>query len=286
MYTDRITAAHILPQDCLESYETWLTENEYAPSTREKYMGIARGFCSCLGSDAVTKVEALAAKHYWQQNCVPTGVNTKIAALNNFLGFLGFDDCKVKPERIQRFDCRSPDIELSVDEYRRLLKAAKDRGDDRTLNVMKTICSTGIRVSELRFITVEAAYKGYTEVSNKGKTRRVFLPDMLCKNLRSYCRKHRVRKGSVFVTSKGRPLDRSSVWRMMRALCRDASVSSKKVHPHNLRHLFAQRFYDRTHDLDHLAVILGHSSINTTRIYTSTTEGSLRSQINRIPYIT
>ena len=176
----------------------------------------------------------------------------------------------MRPVRVQRRNYSESRRELTRQEYYRLLHAARRKGDLRLFHLMETICSTGIRVSELRFITVKAVQRGRADICNKGKYRTILLPRRLCEKLLHYCRERGITHGSVFVTRSGKPLNRSNIWAMMKALCRKAQVSAGKVFPHNLRHLFARCFYQCQQDLEHLASLLGHSSINTTRIYTRT----------------
>ena len=183
---------------------------------------------------------------------------------------------------VQRRLCREESRELTAAEYRRLLTAAKAKKNERLLLVMESICSTGIRVSELRFFTVEAVAAGRAQVTNKGKTRWVYLPAKLCKLLLAYARERGVASGPVFVTRGGKPLDRSNICHAMKALCQDARVEEKKVFPHNLRHLFARTFYRLEKDIVHLADILGHSSVDTTRIYTLESSRTYRKRLERL----
>ena len=210
------------------------------------------------------------------------GVNGAVAALNGLFGFLGMPECRLKAVRVQRKIFRDEARELTEKEYRRLLAAAKGRKNERLLLVMEAICATGIRVSELRFFTVEAVREGRAEVVNKGKCRIVFLPGRLRKELLRYARERGIGSGPVFVTRGGRALDRSNIWSDMKALCREAGVEESKVFPHNLRHLFARTFYGLEKDIVRLADILGHSSIDTTRIYTMETGEAHRRQLERM----
>lgn len=191
----------------------------------------------------------------------------------------------MRPVRVQRRNYSEPRRELTRQEYYRLLHAARRKGDLRLFHLLETICSTGIRVSELQFITVKAVKRGRTEICNKGKYRTILLPRRLCEKLLRYCRERGITHGSVFVTRSGKPLSRSNIWAMMKALCRKAQVSSRKVFPHNLRHLFARCFYQCQQDLEHLASLLGHSSINTTRIYTRTSGEEHLRQIEKLRLI-
>lgn len=203
------------------------------------------------------------------------------AALNGFLKYIRREDCCVRPLRVQRAVYRNWQRELSRNEYFRLLNAAEKRSQ-RTTCMLETICSTGIRVSELQHITVEAVEVGTVMICNKGKIRTILLPDKLCAHLKAYCRAIGINHGAVFVNKAGRPLHRATVWREFKGLCIAARVEMAKVFPHNLRHLFATVFYKIQHDLEHLASILGHSNINTTRIYTRTSSLEHRRQINAL----
>ncbi|GHV37412.1 hypothetical protein FACS18949_17680 [Clostridia bacterium] len=191
-----------------------------------------------------------------------TGVNAVIAAINSFLAFAELSDFKVKPYKIQQCQFRDSNRELMRDEYNRLLTTALNSGNRQLWLIMQTICSTGIRISELRWVTVEAVRLGQITVTNKGKTRIVPLIDKLCAKLVAYIKSARVESGEVF------PVKRNEVWREMKKLCAKAGVEPKKVFPHNLRHLFGVTFYHREHDIVKLAALLGHSDVNTTRIYT------------------
>lgn len=252
----------------LTAFCAWLRAEEKSEATAQKYRREAARFAAWLdGRDADRDLvcgykEALAGER------TPAGVNGAVAALNCLFGFLGAPECRLKAVRVQRRIFRDEDRELTQAEYRRLLAAARGKQNERLLLVMEAICATGIRVSELQFFTVEAVRLGRVEVTNKGKTRTVFLPGKLQKVLLKYARSRRIAAGPVFVTRNGRPLDRSNIWHEMKSLCREAGVAEGKVFPHNLRHLFARTFYGLEKDIVRLADILGHSNVNTTRIYT------------------
>ena len=191
-------------------------------------------------------------------------------------------DLRVKKLKIQKQIFASTDKELSKAEYDRLLQAAKQKKNERLYLLMQTICSTGIRVSEVRYITVEAVARGIAEINCKGKRRQLFLPKQLCQVLKQYIKEQKIKSGSVFITKNGNPLDRSNIWTDMKKLCKAANVSEKKVFPHNLRHLFARTYYSLQKDIVRLADILGHSSVNTTRIYTMETGEIHRRQIQKL----
>ena len=208
-----------------------------------------------------------------------------MAALNSFFRFIGREDCRVRQVRVQYQTYCPEDRELSVQEYAALVRTARQQGRVRIALLLQTICATGIRVSELSAITVEAARKGVAVVRCKGKLRRVLLPSRLQSKLLRYARRRRIAYGPVFVTRTGQPLDRSNIWREMKSLCRGAGVESGKVFPHNLRHLFARSFYRLERDLAKLADLLGHSSINTTRIYVRTTSAEHRKYLEQMQLV-
>ena len=228
------------------------------------------------------KERVVAYKEHLCARYAPTSVNAALASLNSFFSFLGREDLQVKSLKIQKSPFLSPEREISKREYERLLTAAKRRGNERLYLLMQTICATGIRVSELCFITAEAVRSGRACVSAKGKHRTIFLPKGLCKLLKEYLIRQNRKDGAVFVTRAGKPLDRSNVWSDMKALCAAAGVDKHKVFPHNLRHLFARTYYSSQKDIVRLADILGHTSIDTTRIYTMESGEIHRRQIEKL----
>lgn len=254
--------------EAIKSYGAFLYEWEKEESTIHQYICNLHKALLYFGDIELTKTALIEWKEHLAKEYAPASVNTILAALNGFLKFMGWDDLKVKPLKIQKTLFTDGSRELSREEYARLVRAAEKPGNRRLSLVLQTICSTGIRVSELKFITVAAVQAGRAEVSNKGKRRTVFLPQKLSKVLLVYLKEQRIREGPVFVTRSGKPLDRSNIWRDMKALCESAGVDPVKVFPHNLRHLFARTYYSVEKDLSRLADILGHSSVNTTRIYT------------------
>jgi site-specific recombinase XerD len=245
-----------------------LKADEKAEATVEKYGRDVKAFANWLGGVAVTKERASDYKRYLLAELErgAAGVNAVIAALNSFFYFLGLA-IKLKPFRIQRQTFRAKEKELTKEEYERLLAAAKAKGNKRLNLVLQAICSTGIRVSELKFITVEAVSSGEAVITNKGKTRTVFIPKKLKPLLLSYAKGLGISSGCIFVTRTGRPMNRTNIWAEMKKLCRWAEVEASKVFPHNLRSLFARLFYSVDKDIVRLADILGHSSVDTTRIY-------------------
>jgi site-specific recombinase XerD len=220
------------------------------------------------GGAEVTRERVLAFKAELCETHSAATVNSALAALNSFFEFVGLDKLKLSYVKLQRKTFRDPARELTKDEYNRLLEASKRKGFEQLNLVMRTICSTGIRVSELKFITAEVVKTKQMVVANKGKNRDVLLTDKLNNALKHYVKRHNITGGAVFVTSKGKPLDRRVIWAQMKQLCKEARVEPSKVFPHNLRHLFAVTFYRIEKDIVKLADILGHSNINTTRIYT------------------
>ena len=250
----------------LQQFAAYLRQEEKSAGTVEKYLRDATAFAAHMDGAPITK-EAVAA---WRDGLVsegysPTTVNSMVAAVNALLRFLGWENCRVKALRLQRRVFRDQSRELTREEYERLLTAAS--GKPRLGLLMETICGTGIRVSEVRYITVEAARAGRADISLKGKVRTILLPAMLCRMLLKYARKNKIASGEIFLTRSGKGLTRRQIWAEMKALCEKAGVEKSKVFPHNLRHLFARMFYKVTHDIAKLSDVLGHSSIETTRIY-------------------
>lgn len=258
----------------LRRYALHLREEERADSTIEKYVRDLEALGRHLAGRPVTKAALIGWKEELAQRHAPATVNSMIAAVNGFLRFMGWRECAVKLLNIQKSPFCDEGRELTRSEYVRLVRAAELDGNRRLALVLQTICATGIRVSELKFITVEAVQTGRAEIANKGKRRTVFLPDKLRRLLRTYLQAQKKTaqpadvKNPVFTTRTGRPLDRSNIWRDMKRLCDSAGVEPGKVFPHNLRHLFARTYYTLEKDLSRLADILGHSSVNTTRVYT------------------
>lgn len=257
--------------EALAAYRASLRAEERSGATVEKYLRDAQRFYQWLPEPKeVTKAAVVSYKEVLSKRYTARSVNAMLAGVNHFLRFLGQADCAVKTLRTQRRSFSAPERELTKAEYRRLLSAAERRQSWRLLLIMEAICSTGIRVSELCFLTVEAARQGRADVDCKGKVRTILLPHELRKKLLHYARRRGLVSGPVFVTRTGRPVDRSNIWSDMKKLCAAAGVAPEKVFPHNLRHLFARTFYALEKDLGRLADLLGHSSIETTRIYTMT----------------
>ena len=242
-------------------------------------------FFEYIGTQPISKENTIAYKEYLCEKLAAVSVNSMLAALNHYLRFLGRLDSCVKPLKIQRRIFCDEEKELTRTEYLRLLQAAKNQKNQRLSLVIQTICGTGIRVSELRFITVEAVQAGKAVVSCKNKTRVIFIPAPLQKLLTAYYKNSGLKDGTIFLSKNGKPLDRSNIWREMKSLCAQAGVSPHKVFPHNLRHLFARSFYAIDRDIVRLADLLGHSSINTTRIYVMETGREHVRQIARMQLI-
>lgn len=264
-------------------FREFLMEEEKSENTISKYLRDVRGFAQFCGGQELTKEMAIAYKHELiGQGYAVRSVNSMLASLNSFFTFAGRRDLLVKALRVQQAVFSSEGRELSRAEYERLCRTAERRNNDRISLIIQTICGTGIRVSELPFITVEAVKKGEATVSLKGKTRCIFIVRELRKKLLRYAGERGITSGSVFVTRSGKAISRTTVWREMKNLCAEACVSPEKVFPHNLRHLFARIFYDIDKDIAKLADILGHSSINTTRIYIVSTGTEHRNRMERM----
>ncbi len=255
--------------EMLSQFEKELKEAEKSSATIDKYMRDAARFVEFIGeSGAVTKDAVISYKQHLAKSYAVISANSMLAAVNSFLRTIGCGDCVVRFFKVQSTTFRARERELNREEYTRLVEAAKKNGKKCLSLIMQTICATGIRISELQFITVQALHIRKATVSLKGKTRIVILPVELCVELKRYTREKKITSGSIFVTRTGRPIDRSNILHGMKALCEEAKVLKSKVSPHNLRHLFALTYYKVEKDICHLADLLGHSSINTTRIYT------------------
>lgn len=256
-----------------------MIEEEKSAATIEKYLRDIRCFCAFLADRPIGKEETIAYKEYLAGRYAPASVNSMLIALNCFLRFIGMQDYCVKCLKIQRQIFCNEDKELTKQELHRLVKAA---GNTRLALVIQTICGTGIRVSELQYITAEAVRAGKAVVSCKNKTRVIFIPASIQKLLKPYMKRSGITAGAIFVTRSGKPLNRKNIWRDMKALCEQAGVAPNKVFPHNLRHLFARTFYSLEKDIVRLADLLGHSSVDTTRIYTMETGDGHRLRLERV----
>ena len=272
----------IITKEMIMNFERYLISEEKSAATLEKYLRDVKKFSRIMAGVAFEKKDVIKYKAELANQYAPASVNSILSSLNSFFSFMGWHDLKVKTLKIQKQIFASGEKELTKIEYEKLLKACEKRKNKRLFLVIQTICSTGIRISELKYITVSAVNSGSAEIYSKGKGRIAFLPRQLCRFLREYIRNEKIKCGSVFVSKNGNPLDRSNVWSEMKKLCGEAGVSAKKVFPHNLRHLFARTYYTAQKDIVRLADLLGHSSVNTTRIYTIESGDVHRMQIQNL----
>ena len=268
--------------DTLKGFREFLFAEEKAPATIDKYLRDISAFAEWSLGKELTKSVVLEYKAYLTEILAPASVNSVLSSLNSFFIYKKEYSLKVKLIKIQRQIFVNREKELTRNEYERLLRVAERKGNKRLYYLIQTICATGIRVSELRFITVEAIGKGQAVINCKGKMRTVIIPLKLCKILKQYAKKRKITSGSVFVTGSGKPLDRSNICHDMKKLCERADVPKEKVFPHNLRHLFARTYYSVQKDIVRLADILGHSNVNTTRIYTMETGDIHREQLQQL----
>ena len=262
-----------------------LTEQEYSPATISKYAHDARALME-YAPDGITDKAQLVGFRSWleQRGYSGASVNSMLGAVNALLVYIG-TDWRLKYVRVQRRAFLPPDRELSLTEYERMVHTAEQQGDRRLALLVQTLCALGLRISELKAVTVESLAAGEASIQNKGKLRTILIPDALCKKLRAWCGERGISEGCVFVTRSGRALDRSNVWKMLMRLANAARVLAKKVFPHNLRHLFARTHYAKFKDIVRLADILGHSSIDTTRIYTMRSGKEERRQLGQLRLI-
>ncbi|MBS5725432.1 MAG: tyrosine-type recombinase/integrase [Clostridiales bacterium] len=257
-----------LTDRALRKFEGYLREEEKSKATIDKYIHDIRVFAAFVNHRNISKKIVMQYKgKLFERAYAVASINSMLASLNSLFSFLGWTDCRIKSVKIQRQVYCSEDRELTKEEYMRLVHTSKQMGRERLSLLLQTICGTGIRVSELQFITVEATKRGKAAVSCKGKTRSVFIVPALQKKLLRYAAEQKIPSGPIFITRSGNPVSRTNIWREMKRLCTEANVRPEKVFPHNLRHLFARIFYSLEKDIAKLADILGHSSIDTTRIY-------------------
>jgi len=271
-----------ISRQLIEEFKMHLISEEKSSATMDKYIRDIMGFMCWLSDEVFDKAKVLQYKQYLMENYAPASVNSAISSLNSFFTYNKWYDIKVKSVKIQKKIFSSKEKELTRHEYEKLLNAAKSKKNERLYYLMQTICSCGLRVSELRYITTDAVKCGQATINCKGKMRVVMLPGKLCRMLKEYIKRNKIKSGPVFVSKSGKPLDRSNIWSDMKKLCEIAGVSKDKVFPHNLRHLFARTYYSIQKDVVRLADILGHSSINTTRIYTMESGEIHRKQIQRL----
>ena len=272
-----------LTQREFDQFEDYLRHDEREESTIEAYLRSLTRFAEWADGRAVTKELAMEWKAALSEaGYRPISVNAMLAAVNKFFTCMGREDCKVKYLKLQRQMFRKSEKNLSKEEYQRLVQAAHEKGDLRMELILETICATGIRVGELKYITVEAIRAGVAEIALKGKIRTILLPHRLCRKLQKYAKQQKIASGKLFLTQDGLPVSRQSIWTRMKALCEAAGVERSKAFPHNLRSLFARSFYGSCHDVVRLADVLGHSSIETTRIYLMSTGKEYLRQLDKL----
>lgn len=275
-----------LTEKQIADFALYLKSEEKSANTVEKYIRDVRAFALYSNGSELTKEMLIAYKSTLiRRNYAVQSINSMLDSVNSLLSFLGLEELRVKSVRLQRRLCCPEEKELTRGEYMRLVSAAGQKGNERLELLLQTLCGTGIRVSELQFITLEAVKRGVATVSLKGKTRSVFIVRALQKKLLRYAAARNIRSGAIFVTRSGKPMSRTNIWREMKGLCKQAGVEAQKVFPHNLRHLFARTFYNIEKDIAKLADILGHSSINTTRIYIVTTGNEHRRRMENLHLI-
>ena len=276
----------IITESIISNFKNYLQNEEKSTNTIEKYIRDVKAFVDYANSFNVTKEMVIAYKNKLvSDNYAVRSINSMIASLNSLFVFVGWEDLKVKSIKLQKQIYCPEEKELTKAEYLRLVNTAKQKGNERLNLLIQTICGTGIRVSELQYITVEAVKCGEAVVSLKGKTRSVFIVRELKKKLLRYAAEQEIKSGAIFITRNGKPMSRTNIWREMKNLCEQANVNPNKVFPHNLRHLFARTFYGIEKDIAKLADILGHSSINTTRIYIITTGNEHRQRMENMHLI-
>ena len=272
-----------LTQREFDQFEDYLRHDEREESTIEAYLRSLTRFAEWADGRTITKELAMECKAALAEaGYRPISVNAMLAAVNKFFTCMGREDCKVKYLKLQRQMFRKSEKDLSKEEYQRLVQAAHEKGDLRMELILETICATGIRVGELKYITVETVRAGVAEIALKGKIRTILLPHRLCRKLQKYAKQQKIASGKLFLTQDGLPVSRQSIWTRMKALCEAAGVERSKVFPHNLRSLFARSFYGSCHDVVRLADVLGHSSIETTRIYLMSTGKEYLRQLDKL----
>ena len=275
----------VITKELKEQFIQTLYQEEKKKNTIEKYLRDIQKLEMHLENGRVTKEAVICFKEKMQEHYKTSSVNSFLAAINHFFEVVGWQDLKIKSLKVQKQIFIPEEKYLTKREYERLIQTAMNEGKERVALIIQTIGSTGIRISELSYITVESLRKGRTEISNKGKIRQVFYSKALQRILLSYAKKRKITKGILFRTKSGKAVNRSNIWREMKNLCKKARVSEEKVFPHNLRHLFARCFYEIKKDIAKLADVLGHSSIDTTRIYIKTTGAEHRRQLERMKMV-
>ena len=275
----------VITANMIAEYKEHLILEERIAATIQKYIRDVKAITAYAQNSAITKETVIAYKKYLQENYAVRSVNSMLASINSFFSFFGWNDLKVKSLKLQQQVFCPEEKELTKAEYTRLCRTAERKHNERLNLILQTICGTGIRVSELQYITVEAVKHGEAVVNCKAKTRSVFIVKELRQKLLRYAAEQNIKSGMIFVTRTGKPISRTNIWREMKALCVEANVNPQKVFPHNLRHLFARVFYGIEKDIAKLADILGHSSINTTRIYIISTGNEHRQRMENMRLI-
>ena len=276
----------ILTRNQIAAFAAYLKSEEKSENTIEKYIRDVRAFSAYMGNTEITKEAVIAYKNkLLSEGYAVRSINSMVASINSLFAFLRWQNLKVKSFKLQQKIYCPEEKELTKAEYMRLVNTARQKGNERLNLLIQTICGTGIRVSELQYITVEAVKCGEAVVSLKGKTRSVFIVRELQKKLLRYAAEQKITSGAIFITRTGKPMSRTNIWREMKSLCEQAGVNPQKVFPHNLRHLFARTFYGIEKDIAKLADILGHSSINTTRIFIITTGNEHRQRMENMRLI-
>ena len=275
----------VITAKMIAEFKEHLILEERSVATIQKYIRDVKAFTAYAQNSAISKEIVIAYKKYLQENYAVRSVNSMLASINSLFVFLGWHDLKVKALKLQQQVFCPEEKELTKGEYTRLCRAAERRHNERLNLILQTICGTGIRVSELQFITVEAAKCGEAVVRCKGKTRAVFIVRELRQKLLRYAAEQNIQSGMIFVTRTGKPISRTNIWREMKALCMEADVNPQKVFPHNLRHLFARAFYNVCRDVAKLADVLGHSSLETTRLYLISTGKEHERQLERLGFV-
>ena len=274
-----------IEETTLVAYREKLYNEEKSQNTIDKYIRDIRTFTAWLETQEqkdITKDCVIRYKKHLEENYKTSSANSMLIALNVFFRHMGWDDCRVTTLKIQKNLICDEEKELIKEEYIALIRTAEEEGKIRLARILETIGSTGIRVGELKFLTVESLDKGKISICNKGKYRTVLLAHDLKMKLRIYCKKNHIKAGRIFVTKHGNPVDRSNIWTEMQKIAEKAGVALSKVFPHNLRHFFARTYYKMHKNIANLADILGHSNINTTRIYVATTEAEHREMLERL----
>lgn len=277
---------HMITLEKITEYKEYLHTAERAPGTIDKYLRDVRRFAEWLNGRSVTKELTFLWKEYLiEQGYVPATINAMLASVHGFFHYAGWENCNVRFLRVQRQMFREQRKELTKEEYNRLVTTAYAQKKERLALLIETICATGIRVSEVQYVTVEAIRQRKAEISLKGKIRTILLPEKLVRKLQRYVKKQKIVSGQIFITRNGTSLSRKQIWAEMKSLCVQADIEETKVFPHNLRHLFARVFYKASKDIARLADVLGHSSIETTRIYLLTTGAEYRCWLDRLELI-